>query len=186
MKKFYASRSSLFLIELILSIFFFIFSAAIVLQLFVTSHFISKDTVNMNNSLYHVQNIAEIFLGSNADFTAVTDIYGEHLYAETGLPDNTVCSVTDLTGSDIMLLLFDKNWEFTTQDNEAQYNVLAITSEKTAGPYGKHIILDIYVSEFNETISDLIANKKYSDILNNDSYIHHQQIKKYIQGTSEQ
>ena len=97
MKKYYSSRSTLFLIELIISIFFFIISATIILQLFVTSHFTSTDTININNSLYYSQNISEIFLGNHGSFSIVKDIYNEF---DT--------NINNLENQDSLLLFFDK------------------------------------------------------------------------------
>ena len=65
MKPNYTSRSGLFLIELIISIFFFIVASAIVIQLFAKAHFISTNAIEINHSLFHTQNISEIFLGNN-------------------------------------------------------------------------------------------------------------------------
>ena len=52
-----SSKSSLFLIELILAIFFFIIAMAVCLQLFVKAHTLSNDTISMNHAVLWTQNI---------------------------------------------------------------------------------------------------------------------------------
>ena len=53
-----SSKSSLFLIELILAIFFFIIAMAVCLQLFVKAHTLSNDTISMNHAVLWTQNLA--------------------------------------------------------------------------------------------------------------------------------
>ena len=60
-----SSRSGLFLMELIISILFFSLASAVCVKLFVSSHTISKDSVELNHSLEWCQNVAEAFYGSN-------------------------------------------------------------------------------------------------------------------------
>ena len=72
-----SSRSSLFLIELVLSIFFFIVAAAICLQLFISTYFYSRETVETNQALLWSQNLAEPFLGSMGEYPVLKDIYAD-------------------------------------------------------------------------------------------------------------
>ena len=69
------SKSGLFLIELILSIFFFIIAMAVCLQLFVKAHTLSQDTIAMNHAILWTQNLAELFLGNDGDFSCVKQAY---------------------------------------------------------------------------------------------------------------
>lgn len=62
-----SSKSGLFLMELILSIFFFSLSGAICVQLFVKSHLISQQSVDLNRAVECCQNVAEVFYGCNGN-----------------------------------------------------------------------------------------------------------------------
>lgn len=62
-----SSKSGLFLMELILSILFFSISSAVCIQLFVKSHLISQQSVDLNNAIEWCQNIAEAFYGTNGN-----------------------------------------------------------------------------------------------------------------------
>lgn len=169
MKKYYASRSSLFLIELIISIFFFIVSAAIVLQLFVTSHFTSKDTININNSLFYSQNISEIFLGNNGSFSFVQNAYEEFDYKNFDFP-----------APDTMLLLFDKNWSPTTDISLAKYIILANYNTQPANMYGEYSCLNIYINTYSEAVHEFLQSQNYEALKTDSSYIHHLYVKKYV------
>lgn len=62
-----SSKSGLFLMELILSILFFSLSSAVCVQLFVKSHLISQQSVDLNSAVEWCQNIAEAFYGTNGN-----------------------------------------------------------------------------------------------------------------------
>lgn len=169
MKKYYASRSSLFLIELIISIFFFIVSAAIILQLFVTSHFISKDTININNALYHSQNISEVFLGNNGLFSELKDVYKEL--------DVKICNIENL---DSILLFFDENWKQTTDISSVKYVFFINHILQKANTNNNYSCLDIYINKYSDTVYNAIYNNNYDVLLSDSSYIHHVFVKKYL------
>lgn len=158
-----ASRSGLFLIELILSIFFFIIAAAVVMQLFVKSHFISEDTININYALLYTQNISEIFLAADGDFNAVTQAF----HPETLLTSESGASAT---------LYFDKDWQRQAAPANAVYTITFNYNKETdVNPLA---CLDIYVNECPDNNEQLI---EYDYTLD---YIHHQEIKKYTGGHS--
>lgn len=156
-----ASRSGLFLIELILSIFFFIIASAVVMQLFVKSHFISEDTININNALLYTQNISEIFLAANGDFNAVEQAFH---------PETLSTSEYDTSAA----LYFDKDWQRQTASADAVYIITFNYNKVTdSNPFA---CLDIYINERpanNETLPEYDYTR---------GYIHHQEIKKYTGG----
>ena len=154
-----SSKSSLFLIELILSIFFFIIAMAVCLQLFVKAHTLSNDTISMNHAVLWTQNLAEIFLGNNGNYDEVKATYsGSDCISSTGLNQKTN-----------LLLLFDKNWEVVTQTDSARYIVLSSYSSDDDYAYE-----DIYVASYR-LLPDII-----DQTMDNDKLIHHIQVKKYI------
>ncbi len=75
MKNNTSSRSGLFLMELIIAILFFSLAGAICVRLFVSSHLISKSSVELNYSLEWCQNVAEVFYGTNGNFEEMTQLF---------------------------------------------------------------------------------------------------------------
>lgn len=57
------SKSSLFLMELIIAILFFALASAVCIQLFVKSHLLGNTTAEENHALLLCQNLSEIYLG---------------------------------------------------------------------------------------------------------------------------
>ena len=93
-----SSRSGLFLMELIISILFFSLASAVCVKLFVSSHTISKDSVELNHSLEWCQNVAEAFYGSNGDSEEMA-----------GLFSNCLLNASSSTANELYLL-FDKDF----------------------------------------------------------------------------
>ena len=60
-----SSKSSLFLMELILSILFFSLASAVCVQLFVKSHLINRQSTDMTNAVNLSQDVAEIYTTDN-------------------------------------------------------------------------------------------------------------------------
>lgn len=160
-KQYAASRSGLFLIELILSIFFFIIAAAVVMQLFVKSHFISKDTININHALLYTQNIAELFLAADGDFDALEQEFH---------PETLPTSVYDASAA----LYFDKDWQRQEASADAVYAVTFHYNKVTdSNPFA---VLNIYISECPDNMEPQTEYDYTSGC------IHHQEIKKYTGG----
>lgn len=163
MQKHYASRSGLFLIELIFSIFFFIIATVIVLQLFVKSHLICESTININNTLLYTQNISEVFLAGNGDFDTVKALYAEQLPDYPGMRD------------DVMLLFFDQDWTPVKNSNDAKYVIFANYENDEHFAY-----INIYINQYLPNIDALIANGNYHLLLTEKGSIYHQEVKKYV------
>lgn len=77
------SKSSLFLIELIIVILFFSLASTVCVQLFVKSHLLDKKTKHTNLGVKVCQNYAEIFSGVNGDAEAFYDIVANDIHART-------------------------------------------------------------------------------------------------------
>lgn len=155
------SRSSLFLIELILSIFFFILTAAVVIQLFVKSHLISQDAINSNHALLYTQNIAELFLATNGDFSAIESTFEPKILTD----DSTINAV----------LYFDNDWQSVSDLADA--TCLVIMDYTPAGYHDAYAYLDIYVNPCSDQSKEILSN--YRDA---PDCIHQQKIKKYTGG----
>lgn len=69
------SRSSLFLMEMIVAILFFSLASAVFIQLFAKSHTLSKQTVNQNHAVIQAQNLAESYLALEGDFEQIVTLF---------------------------------------------------------------------------------------------------------------
>lgn len=134
------SRNGLFLIELIISIFFFIVSCAVALQLFAKSYSTSQAAVNCRQAAIYTQNIAELFLGNNGDFNAVKQACSDAIQS---------------TESSCLLMLFDKDWCSTDDDSTASYAVYANGYRDNTFSY-----IDIYVYEYSKLYTENYINKQ--------------------------
>lgn len=75
MKTSSSSRSGLFLMELIISILFFSLAGAVCVKLFVNSHVVSQNSVELNHALEWSQNVAEAFYGCNGDIEQMQELF---------------------------------------------------------------------------------------------------------------
>ena len=123
MKTSSSSRSGLFLMELIISILFFSLAGAVCVKLFVNSHIISQNSVELNHALEWSQNVAEVFYGCNGDFNEMTDLFQSQF-------GNCTASASDQS----FLLLFDNDFEpfATTHDSDyaLRYTLQASIEQK--------------------------------------------------------
>ena len=87
------SKSALFLMELIIAILFFSVASAVCIRLFVQSHLISQNTVNINQSVLVSQNIAEAFSSSDSDIASLS----------------ALLNVTPISDHDLEIY-YDNNW----------------------------------------------------------------------------
>ena len=97
-----SSKSSLFLIELIISILFFSLASAACIQLFVKAHLLDKKTQETNHIVMWSQNLAELWYASDGEiypvYEKLVDDYDEqHAYLS-----NDRRTIT---------LYFNKDWE---------------------------------------------------------------------------
>ena len=70
-----SSKSCLFLMELILSIFFFTISSTVCIQLFVKAHLIGIETKELHNSVLWTQNVAEVYLACNGSLEEMVPFF---------------------------------------------------------------------------------------------------------------
>ena len=62
------SRTSLFLMEMIIAVFFFAVTSAICAQVFAKAYLVSAHTSELNQAVFHTENIAETFRSANGSF----------------------------------------------------------------------------------------------------------------------
>ena len=108
-----SSKSSLFLLELIIAILFFSISAAACIQLFAKAHAVDIRTVEQNQAIIWSQNLAELWRHSNGDLTFVEKQIKEDYFFPEG---SAVCNISGNTANSAATLTFyfDKNWVFIT------------------------------------------------------------------------
>ncbi|MBQ6696553.1 MAG: hypothetical protein IJN16_07605 [Lachnospiraceae bacterium] len=77
------SKSSLFLMEVIIALLFFSLASTVCIRLFVKSHTLSRDTQNLNYAVTQSQNLAEAFIGVDGDMEQLQSLFpGSHLRNE--------------------------------------------------------------------------------------------------------
>lgn len=92
------SRSSLFLMELIIAIFFFSLAAAVVLKLFASAGENGKKTEALNCAVQYSVNAGELFYEYGSDFESKTGLLTD------SLPDDYSISL-DFSGDDEFIYL---------------------------------------------------------------------------------
>lgn len=138
MNNHFPSRTSLFLIELMISIFFFILSTTVVLQLFIKSYQLSQKTIYTNEAHQCAQNLTELFLGCNADYQFVKAHFSgldcSHFIEE--LPSSLQPPQKNSEDSlSKLLLLYDKDWNTCTTISEADFYVHVLFSKESSFAY---------------------------------------------------
>ncbi len=152
------SRSSLFLMEMIISILFFSIASAICIQLFANAHIISDKSVNHNEAIIWSQNLAETFYGAHGNTDQIMYVFKEHAVEIQDEVDN----------SSTILFFFDKDWNLIeypsseTIPEEAQYEALMIVSKKSAEDVYSDV--DAYSSDIADNSYAIAANITILDI----------------------
>lgn len=78
------SKSSLFLMELIIALLFFSVSSTVCIRLFVRAHSLSAQTVDQNYAVNYAQNMAEMFTGCDGDLEAMQAILSGSQLSQDG------------------------------------------------------------------------------------------------------
>jgi len=90
------SRTSLVLMELIITILFFSIASAVCVQLFVKSHLVTEETRELNNAINISQSISEVMNGTDGSLASVQ----EHFPTAVG-------------DDDYFVIYFDKDFNAT-------------------------------------------------------------------------
>lgn len=69
------SRTSLVLMELVITILFFSLASAVCVQLFVQSHIVTKETKQLNAAIHITQSIAEVMNGTDGSLSSIQSFY---------------------------------------------------------------------------------------------------------------
>ncbi len=139
------SKSSLFLIELIIAILFFAVSSAICVQLFTTSHLKSQESVYRNDANLQAQTLIELYRNADGDLAVILEL------TDALEQDETYICYIDETG------------DYSSETSSDSYTVMMYLSDEDTLPtftvdiyppsYDTAIIsysTKIYVSEYSE------------------------------------
>ena len=84
MNKYLKSKTSLFLMELIITILLFAACGSVCVRLFVTSHVMTKETVELNEAVSIAQGFAEVMRGTDGDIESVLEHYPNAVHGGEG------------------------------------------------------------------------------------------------------
>lgn len=106
------SKSSLFLIEMLIAIFFFALAAIVGTRLFALSRVTAKRSTELNFAVSECSSIAEVFESCKGDINAMSEIIG-------GMVDEKYITI-----------FFDENWQEKPDVTDAAYRIkVNVTSE---------------------------------------------------------
>ncbi len=131
-----AQRSSLFLLELIIAILFFILAATACVKCFVHSHQVEKDSIAQNQAVLISASIAEVFRSQEDPQDILQQLYPVGCYSE-----------------DTFYIYYDNNWEMCSA-SDACYTVSFTTEYRQPFKEGY-----ICVSDSDSVIYDLTIDK---------------------------
>ncbi len=119
-----SSHSSLFLMELIISILFFSIAGAACIQLFVKAHVLGQKTREQNQAVIWSQNLSSLWLACDDHATSqerISFLYRQ-LTQDYGRDDGSI--QTETAGDGVYLtLFFDKDWQLCT-DRGIAYRIV--------------------------------------------------------------
>ncbi len=133
------SKSALFLMELIITIFFFSLASTVCIQLFTKAHLLSKQTVNENEAVIHAQNLAECFLATEGDIPRIKALLE---------------ATSSESSKDTILLFFDEEW-LACDETGAHYVASLIAHPEADGLIAADISVDVCNSDSSDAIYTL-------------------------------
>lgn len=140
------SRSSLFLMELIIVVLFFSLTSAVCLQVFVKAHSIDRETKNINSAVMWGDNLSEIFYEVGPDLNRILEI---------SAPGSTVSS------DGIAVLYLDKDYNLIdSADNSSCKITLGAYSDDDYN-YFSYDFTDV---SYNNTVFKFIYKSNIQEV----------------------
>ncbi len=127
-------KSSIFLMELIISILFFALCSAVCIQLFVYSNTLSGESFDRNHAVIKAQSVVEVIIVNKGDTDLLFEIFP--MMEEEG---------------NLIIAYYDKNGQFVSKD-EGDYRLEVLIEEKE-GIY--NIGVDTFTKDENNVIYHL-------------------------------
>lgn len=106
------SKTSLFLMELIIAILFFSLSCAVCIQLFFKAHHVSRKSEDLSSAVLWCENVAELFRGCDGDMSEMTAL----------LEDTDHFRITT-DADDEFSIFFDEDWNPITEASHVTYEI---------------------------------------------------------------
>lgn len=135
------SRTSLVLMELIITILLFSISSAVCVKLFVQAHIITNKTEELNHAVEKSQSFAEIFRATNGDIESLITIYDDAVTDKKSYIqfyyDSDFCETTEPSNASYVC-----NIHFKTE-NKLSYIAIQFVSLKD-----QHEIYSLNASKF--------------------------------------
>lgn len=161
----HSSKTSLFLIELVLSIFFFIIATAVCLQLFVNTYFLSLQNQEINQALLWSQNLAEPFLGNKGDYSIIKTLFS----------DIDCIAELPIESDSSLLLCFDQDWNTIHTLADSKYVIFSTFYDDETFFYQ-----DIYIAKSHTSLDSLTSVHDITEQLcNDDQHIYQLSLKKH-------
>ncbi|MBQ8326668.1 MAG: hypothetical protein IJX86_06310 [Lachnospiraceae bacterium] len=117
------SKSSLFLIELIIVILFFSIAGAVCIQLFVKSYLLGKETEGLNVCVKHSQNFAEVFNGMGGDTEEFTAFFEDSLITISDDSYSVYITEDDTFTTDMSQAAYRGDLLFSTENSIVTLNI---------------------------------------------------------------
>ena len=128
------SKTSLFLMELIIVILFFSLSSAVCVQLFFRAHQIDNETDFTTHSISAMQDLSECFYSCDGDLSQICNI-------------NPDAKESD----DILYVLYDQNWNCTGNYSDAAFVITLSTTIPENAPADGGYMIDGLVAAYTVT-----------------------------------
>ena len=143
------SRTSLFLMELIISILLFSITSAVCSQLFVQTHIIEKETKELSFAVHQTQNLAEVFLSlCGEDF----DAFNQEL-TQLNFKQGPV-TVTEF-GDTLIPFYFDENFQPSVEVT----GYIKITLSLSQDEKQIHAIISTFMAESETPLHRITVDK---------------------------
>lgn len=131
------SGSSLFLMEMIISIFIFIICGAICIKLFVNAHMINENTKALNHAVVQTESAAELYRNYNGDFEEVKNYYP---YGQDS--------------DQAFVVFYDENYEECQEEN-AVYKMQLINRKNIINNFEMKELLAVFIDKQGKAVFEL-------------------------------
>lgn len=180
------SRSSLFLIELIIAIFFLALTSAVCVRLYLQAHRLSVRSSDLTHAVQEAQNVAECFIAADGDLTAALSLYeGEDAAAVRDM--NSVTTVPSACTID-----YDSSWDrirvalselssaqetVSAAEDASAYSMVLRVTEKSRSEQGS--LLNMHISINSLTGSDASVHSEDSSLKEIGTMIYETDVEQY-------
>ena len=136
-------RSSLFLMELIVAILFFILAASVCVHLFVKSHTLESESIDLNHAVSAAASVAEILRNEEDPDAFLAQFYSDGVAAENSFS-----------------IYYDKNWT-PCSSAEAIYTLKLETETANSFLTGKITVLEDADSLYQLTVKKYLEKEVF-------------------------